>query len=215
MYSVLLFTIGASLGSFFSLIAVRYPYQSIVQPASKCDNCHKKILWYDNIPLLSQLWLRFQCRSCHATIPKWYWFAELAGGGLFLLLPHLSLLKMCFLILLFLLAVYDLQHMSYPIIWWVVSFPIFLLFGQVTSLVGIFLLLTFICWRFTCPFIGAGDFAVLAMAACLFGLSDILIALQLASILGVVAFSWYRNAKLPFLPFLFAGFVLVSIFQTC
>jgi leader peptidase (prepilin peptidase)/N-methyltransferase len=211
MYSVLLFTFGACIGSFFSLVAVRSPYCSIIFPPSECDNCCRRLKWYDNIPLLSQLWLRFRCRFCHAPIPKWYWAAELTGGGLFLLLPQLGLLKMGFLTLLFLLAVYDLQHLSYPIIWWLGTFPIFIMMGGMNALVGVFLLLTLLTLRYDSPYIGAGDLAMLATSACLFSLNDLLWALQISSTGGLVAYAFYRHEKLPFLPFLFLGFVLVSI----
>jgi leader peptidase (prepilin peptidase)/N-methyltransferase len=212
MFNVLLFALGASLGSFFSLIAARFPYMSIIWPPSECDNCSRTLRWYDNIPIVSQLWLHFHCRFCGKAFPKCYTFAEVIGGLLLLQAPHLPLLKMGFLILMFLLAIYDLQHLSYPIFWWLVSFPIFAIGGHFNWITGIFLLLTVLCARFDSPYIGAGDLAILASSTCLFSLHDLLISLQIASLGGIVVYFFYKHEKLPFLPFLFVGFAIVSIF---
>ncbi len=37
---------------------------------SVCMHCHKRIKWYDNVPIVSWLVLRGRCRNCHEK--NWY-----------------------------------------------------------------------------------------------------------------------------------------------
>ncbi|MEY3182090.1 MAG: hypothetical protein RLZ35_75 [Pseudomonadota bacterium] len=53
---------------------------NIAIPASHCPHCHHPIRYYDNIPLLSFLWLRGRCRDCHAAIHWRYPTVELLSG---------------------------------------------------------------------------------------------------------------------------------------
>src|ERR1700735_2406819 len=49
----------------------------IVRESSHCPHCKHPLAAYDNIPLLSWLWLRGRCRYCHATISIQYPLVEL------------------------------------------------------------------------------------------------------------------------------------------
>ena len=69
---------GLALGSFLNVVAARVPLRrSIVSPGSACMECGHEIAWYDNIPLVSWLFLRGRCRSCGAAIPLRYPAVEL------------------------------------------------------------------------------------------------------------------------------------------
>src|SRR5207253_3771888 len=57
---------------------------SVVRPGSACPKCHKPILFYENIPVLSWLILRGRCRHCKARISPRYLAVELLTGALFL-----------------------------------------------------------------------------------------------------------------------------------
>ena len=71
-------------GSFVGVVAHRLPRGlSIVGPRSVCDSCGTQIAAYDNVPVLSWLFLRGRCRSCHARIPARYPLIELAVGVAF------------------------------------------------------------------------------------------------------------------------------------
>src|SRR4030095_6690695 len=64
------FVPGLAVGSFLSVVAARVPMRrSIVHPGSACMSCAAPIAWYDNLPILSYLFLRGRCRSCGETIP--------------------------------------------------------------------------------------------------------------------------------------------------
>jgi leader peptidase (prepilin peptidase) / N-methyltransferase len=70
---------GAMLGSFLNVCVWRLPRnESVIHPASHCPGCGKPIAWYDNIPLLSWVFLRARCRRCGAPISAQYPLIELA-----------------------------------------------------------------------------------------------------------------------------------------
>ena len=69
---------GACLGSFINVLAYRLPReQSIITPGSRCPHCGRAIAPYDNIPVLSWLFLRGRCRRCGQRIAPRYLFVEL------------------------------------------------------------------------------------------------------------------------------------------
>ncbi|MDX6304682.1 MAG: leader peptidase (prepilin peptidase) / N-methyltransferase [Blastocatellia bacterium] len=76
--------LGAIIGSFLNVVIHRLPReQSIVFPNSSCPKCHAKIKAYDNIPILSFLILRGQCRGCGAPISPRYPAVEALTALLF------------------------------------------------------------------------------------------------------------------------------------
>ena len=59
------FIFGATIGSFLNVCIGRIPNgESIIQPRSHCVHCQNPIAFFDNIPLISYLWLRGRCRAC-------------------------------------------------------------------------------------------------------------------------------------------------------
>ena len=81
--------LGLVLGSFFNVVIHRLPKQeSVVLPRSHCPRCLTPIRWYDNLPLLSYLFLGGRCRSCKAPISLRYPLVEALGA---LLLPYVVL----------------------------------------------------------------------------------------------------------------------------
>jgi len=81
------FLLGAIVGSFLNVCIYRIPLQqSIVTPRSSCPNCHTPIRWYQNIPILSYIFLRGRCANCKVKISPIYPFVEAVTGLLFLFL---------------------------------------------------------------------------------------------------------------------------------
>jgi leader peptidase (prepilin peptidase) / N-methyltransferase len=71
------FVPGLALGSFLNVVAARVPLRrSVVHPGSACMSCAAPIAWYDNLPIVSYLFLRGRCRSCGETIPWKYPLVE-------------------------------------------------------------------------------------------------------------------------------------------
>jgi leader peptidase (prepilin peptidase) / N-methyltransferase len=68
-----------AVGSFLNVVAARVPLQrSVVSPASACMQCGTELAWYDNIPVVSWLFLRGRCRTCGTSISWRYPAVELA-----------------------------------------------------------------------------------------------------------------------------------------
>src|ERR1044071_8498380 len=79
-----LFAAGLAFGSFLNVCITRIPRdESIMRPGSHCRECGERIVWYDNIPLLSFVLLRARCRECCARIPFRYPAVELLTGLVF------------------------------------------------------------------------------------------------------------------------------------
>ena len=78
---------GACLGSFANVCIYRLPKtKQIVSGRSFCPKCKKKINWYDNLPIISFLFLSGKCRKCKKVIPLRYLIVELITGISFLLI---------------------------------------------------------------------------------------------------------------------------------
>ena len=121
MYYLALFFFGIICGSFVNVCIYRLPKnKSIVTGRSFCPKCKKKIIWYDNIPLLSFILLKSKCRFCKKPINSQYFIVELITAisfvsiyyffGLTLAALLLSILSVFFIIIFFI----DLKHFIIP-----------------------------------------------------------------------------------------------------
>src|SRR4051794_20086371 len=71
------------LGSFLNVVAFRLPRgESLVRP-SHCPSCGAAVRPYDNVPVLSWLWLRGRCRPCGERISPRYPVVEAVTALLF------------------------------------------------------------------------------------------------------------------------------------
>lgn len=85
VYAVTL-VLGLCIGSFLNVIIFRtHKATSPWRGRSKCMQCGQKIHWYDNIPLLSFVWLRGKCRSCSKSLSWQYPLVEVGTAIFFLL----------------------------------------------------------------------------------------------------------------------------------
>jgi leader peptidase (prepilin peptidase)/N-methyltransferase len=91
---LILFLLGAAVGSFLNVCIYRLPYEkSILWPSSLCGQCLQPIRWYDNLPLLSYWLLRGRCRKCDARFSMRYFFVELFTGLGFASLFYLEVVR--------------------------------------------------------------------------------------------------------------------------
>ncbi len=78
--------LGLCVGSFLNVVIYRTPNgMSLAVPGSHCPKCKYVLKWYDNIPVLSYLFLGGKCRSCKEKISFRYTAVELANMALWLL----------------------------------------------------------------------------------------------------------------------------------
>ncbi len=76
------FAAGASVGSFINAAAMRTVAEKKWwgRERSVCDNCGRKLNFFDLIPIISYLVLAGRCRSCRNPIPPRHFISELTGG---------------------------------------------------------------------------------------------------------------------------------------
>lgn len=83
--TLLVFGLGASVGSFLNVVIYRLPAGlSVLYPPSRCPQCLNRLKPYDNVPVLGWLWLKGRCRFCQTEISIRYPLVEFATGLLFL-----------------------------------------------------------------------------------------------------------------------------------
>jgi leader peptidase (prepilin peptidase)/N-methyltransferase len=123
------FLFGLVIGSFLNVCITRIPEEiSIVAPRSRCPRCQALIKPYDNIPVLSWIFLRGRCRRCRAPISAMYPAVELFTGLVFVasymvygqtrvlfgLIPIVALKWIFFACLMIVLTVTDLRVRLLP-----------------------------------------------------------------------------------------------------
>ena len=108
------------LGSFIALAAIRMPQgRPIVLGRSACDHCHRALHPTELVPLLSFLFLRGRCRTCHAPIPRTHVLVEALSlaaalwAGLVFAGP-MVLISALYAWQLLLLAALDVRHLWLP-----------------------------------------------------------------------------------------------------
>ena len=204
MIDIYFFLVGSILASFLGLVIDRFPEQSIIQPASHCDSCQTRLRPLDLIPILSQVLNRFRCRYCKARYPVWYALFELVLGLIFLLYSWglLSLGQVILITAGLTLGIYDFRHQEYPLLVWM-TFHLILMVFSGWNLVMVFWIVLGIVAHFINIRMGAGDFLFLASCALVFSATELLILIQFASTMGILAFLLQKKKeRLPFVPFL-------------
>jgi leader peptidase (prepilin peptidase) / N-methyltransferase len=121
MYFLLTAPFGLLIGSFLNVVAYRLPRgESLVKPRSRCTSCGEEVRPYDNVPVLSWLFLRGRCRHCGEHISARYPAVELvtavAFGAVALARGFDAglLLDLPFVAMLIAVAGIDLEHRIVP-----------------------------------------------------------------------------------------------------
>lgn len=200
-----MFLIGLLFGSFLGVISYRLPRGvSFFKGRSLCSNCHSQISWYDNIPLLSFLFLNGKCRVCKNSIGIREPIIEISTGLFFVLAYYFSttyvsifwinalpfFVKLFFILFLFfmlmLILVTDIEHQI------ILDFSSFFILG-----ISLLLILIFnrdILYLYLLSGIVSSIFFLLLHLITFgrgMGLGDVKLALSLGVILGpVLSFFW-------------------------
>ncbi len=120
--AILIIILGLIFGSFLNVVIYRLPLgKSIVKPRSFCTNCGKTVKFYDNIPVLSYIFLLGKCRYCKSPISAQYPAVEIFTAFSFLFAymsaeygPVHLLFTIIFLMVMISLSLIDLKHMILP-----------------------------------------------------------------------------------------------------
>ncbi len=81
MMAFFIILFGLATGSFLNVCIHRLPRdESLGHPGSSCPACGARIGWQDNIPVISYLCLRGQCRHCRAKISPRYVLVEILNA---------------------------------------------------------------------------------------------------------------------------------------
>ena len=118
---ILSFIFGSIIGSFLNVCIYRLPREeSIAYPRSHCTSCDQSISFYNNIPILSYLFLNGKCSNCKSKISPRYPIVEILTGLLFLAtvwsfgLTTQTLFYLIFLSSIVTITFIDLEHMIIP-----------------------------------------------------------------------------------------------------
>lgn len=118
LYLIVFFIFGTVMGSFYHVVATRLSNdESIIYPASHCPKCNHRLRWYENIPIISYLFLRGKCSSCHSKIPISYLIVELVTGLLFAVSFHCfhfsynQIISLIFISTMIIVIVSDIEYM--------------------------------------------------------------------------------------------------------
>jgi prepilin signal peptidase PulO-like enzyme (type II secretory pathway) len=72
---------GLIVGSFVNVVILRLPEgKDIALARSACRTCSRQLSWYENIPVVSYIFLRGKCRTCESRISLQYPTVEILHG---------------------------------------------------------------------------------------------------------------------------------------
>jgi leader peptidase (prepilin peptidase)/N-methyltransferase len=216
LLQIIVFVFGAIIGSFLNVCIVRIPKrESVLFPPSHCPLCNTRLRSYDNIPLISYLFLRGRCHFCGGPISPRYFVVELLMASLTVILFYWFGLDLAFFIYLIFLAaliVIAFIDLDIRIVPDAISLPGIglglasaIAYRQLSlspwstipsplnSFLGILLgggILWSVAWMYQTftgkEGMGGGDIKLLAMIGAYLGWSSVLLTLFLASVSGSI-----------------------------
>lgn len=239
---IIFFIFGSAIGSFLNVCIYRLPRNlSIISPSSRCPSCNIPIKPYDNIPILSYIFLGGRCRVCKAGISFRYPLVESLNALFYVLvlwrfgfgLPTIVYCIFCSALIVITFIDLDFQiipdRITLPgILIGLITgsflmpdpFMRYSLLGIKASIIGflagggLFYAIAFL----SRGGMGGGDIKMMAMVGSLMGWKSVLLTTFLGSLSGAVlgiflmiAKGKGRKTKIPFGPFLALG-TLITLF---
>jgi len=252
------FLVGAIIGSFINVISLRLPRMmeqnwraqccelldiqqqpnekelifNLAFPASHCPQCSHVIRWWENIPVISYIFLKGKCSNCKKNISIQYPLVELITAVLSATVVwHMGLTNQACAALfltwsLITLASIDTKtqllpdDITLPLVWLGLALNIFSVFTSlqnavIGAMIG-YLSLWLIYWVFKLLMkkegMGYGDFKLLAALGAWMGWQALPMIILLSSLVGAVAGITWMIAKrrdsqvpIPFGPYLAAA----------
>jgi len=239
--NLIVFLIGLVFGSFLNVLIHRLPLSiSLVKPiGSACPNCSYGIKWYENIPVVSYLFLKGKCSNCSESISIVYPFVELITAVVTLVIYTNFLLNWEFLAIialfytLIVLSFIDLKYREVPDYLLIIVVALTLIVGDLINLLiftgGLFLLelaITFYIQNIkakitknkeleTQQALGEGDMPIAGVIGGLLGvqlgISAIFLAALLALLPAIYNLFSKKEIETAFIPFLSLGLFISLI----
>ena len=207
---------------------------NVLWPPSHCPHCKQRIKPWENIPLLSYIFLKTKCSNCSQDISLRYPLTELLCGFMTMFLVYqfgLSLVSFAFMLLvwsLLTITIIDFKHqlipdeITQPLIWLGLFFNATVLETEVNlnqALLGAilgYLSLWSVNWIFKMvrgkEGLGQGDFKLLAAIGAWLGWQCLAATIILSSLAGtivgifmVTTLGKNKNQPIPFGPYLSAA----------
>ncbi len=197
---------GLAIGSFLNVCIHRLPAdQSIVRPGSRCPACGRSLRWFENVPILSFVFLGGRCRTCRARISLVYPGVELLTALVFVLQyayvgwQPLLAVRLVFSSAMIVLLFIDLRHRILPNVITLPGIGVGLgaalvfepglrsaLAGVIVGGGGLFIVREAYYRLRRQEGLGMGDVKMLAMVGAFLGWQQTLVTLLLASLMGSV-----------------------------
>jgi leader peptidase (prepilin peptidase)/N-methyltransferase len=216
------------------------PTFNLWTPRSRCPSCGHAVQWYENVPVLSYLFLRGRCSACQVRISPRYPLVEIMTGALFAFCAHrfglttTGLAWAGFSAAMVALAFIDWDttllpdDITLPLLWagliasavrWI-EVP---LFASVTGAAGGYLSLWLVYWGFKLATgkegMGYGDFKLFAALGAWFGWQALVPIILMSSVIGAlvgIGLKVFNNLReggyVPFGPFLVGAGLTALVF---
>ncbi|EER61346.1 Prepilin peptidase [Acidovorax delafieldii 2AN] len=216
------------------------PTFNLWTPRSRCPSCGHSVQWYENVPVLSYLFLRGRCSACKVRISARYPLVEILTGVLFAFCAHrfgltaTGLAWAGFSAAMVALAFIDWDttllpdDITLPLLWagllasaarWI-EVP---LFDSVTGAAGGYLSLWLVYWGFKLATgkegMGYGDFKLFAALGAWFGWQALVPIILMSSVIGAlvgIGLKVFNNLReggyVPFGPFLVGAGLTAMVF---
>lgn len=236
-FLVVFFIFGLVMGSFYHVVATRLSNdESIISPGSHCPRCNHILKWYENIPVISYIFLKGKCSKCNSKISISYLVVEIITGLLFAVSYHSfgisreQLIALVFISSLIIIIISDIEYMiilDEVLIFaslTIVLLYIFL-FGletgafQIYSGIGAFLVMYLIKIlgdkAFKKESLGGGDIKLMFLFGLVLGFPMSIITIFLATFIAfpiaLIILITSRDNVIPFGPFLSMAAILIFI----
>jgi leader peptidase (prepilin peptidase)/N-methyltransferase len=238
LFLFFIFLFGLTIGSFLNCMVWRIYKEESAWGRSYCPKCRKLIRWFDNVPVLSYLFLRGRCRDCGKGISWQYPVVELVTGALFVYVvfnnfqfPILNLLlpvlfQFFVISVLIMIFIFDLKWYIIPDIVTIPAIIITIIFQLIlnihiwqnlviSGIIGLgFFLFQFVISRG--KWIGGGDLRLGLLMGLVLGWPKILAAIVLSYLMGSLVAVYLLlskkkqlGGKIPLGTFLTAGTLIV------
>ena len=210
------------------------------KPRSRCPGCGHQVRWYENMPVISYLFLRGKCSACSVSISARYPLVELATAALFFFCLHrwgatpTGLAWCVFSAVLVALAFIDWDttllpdDLTLPLVWGgllvaALGGTTVPLFDSVIGAAAGYLSLWTVYWGFKLATgkegMGYGDFKLFAALGAWFGWQALVPLILLASVVGAVigiamkfSSGLREGGYIPFGPFLVGAGLIAMVF---